>query len=191
MSTELGVCAGQAALWWCTRLKSCKQVVGGSSPPASSGFGWCVRELGCQRHLLLTCYRKQVAWGSKVALACRNVASRGRRGLGVVSACVPGTRRLIAHGSHERAGPVRHGGVLEASDRRPSWGLDHLAATLGLFGHAEWFNGPAPPRVREPTTGKDRRADGLAGVAQHGTAAEQKKVRAAVVKKYPSLKKED
>jgi uncharacterized protein DUF6582 len=31
----------------------------------------------------------------------------------------------------------------------------------------------------------------LARVAQHGTAAEQKKVRAAVEKKYPSLKKDD
>jgi hypothetical protein len=31
----------------------------------------------------------------------------------------------------------------------------------------------------------------LARVAQNGTAAEQKKVRAAVEKKYPSLKKDD
>jgi hypothetical protein len=31
----------------------------------------------------------------------------------------------------------------------------------------------------------------LARVAQHGTEAEQKKVRAAVEKKYPSLKKDD
>jgi hypothetical protein len=31
----------------------------------------------------------------------------------------------------------------------------------------------------------------LARVAQHGSAAEQKKVRAAVEKKYPSLKKDD
>ena len=31
----------------------------------------------------------------------------------------------------------------------------------------------------------------LARVAQHGSTAEQKKVRAAVEKKYPSLKKDD
>ena len=31
----------------------------------------------------------------------------------------------------------------------------------------------------------------LARVAQNGTSAEQKKVRAAVEKKYPSLKKDD
>ncbi|TQM61985.1 DUF6582 domain-containing protein [Humibacillus xanthopallidus] len=31
----------------------------------------------------------------------------------------------------------------------------------------------------------------LARVAQNGTASEQKKVRAAVEKKYPSLKKDD
>ena len=40
-----------------------------------------------------------------------------------------------------------------------------------------------------PDIGHARNA--LARVAQHGTPAEQKKVRAAVEKKYPSLRKDD
>ena len=48
-------------------------------------------------------------------------------------------------------------------------------------------------RIKEkyPIPDIEHARNALARVAQHGTAAEQKKVRAAVEKKYPSLKKDD
>ncbi len=44
---------------------------------------------------------------------------------------------------------------------------------------------------RYPIPDIDHARNALARVAQHGTAAEQKKVSAAVEKKHPSLKKDD
>ena len=48
---------------------------------------------------------------------------------------------------------------------------------------------PEQEKYPIPDIGHARNA--LARVAQNGTEAEQKKVRAAVEKKYPSLKKDD
>jgi hypothetical protein len=48
-----------------------------------------------------------------------------------------------------------------------------------------------PDEEKYPIPDIDHARNALARVAQHGTAAEQKKVRAAVEKKYPSLKKDD
>ena len=48
-----------------------------------------------------------------------------------------------------------------------------------------------PEQEKYPIPDLEHARNALARVAQHGTAAEQKKVRAAVVKKYPSLKKDD
>ena len=48
-----------------------------------------------------------------------------------------------------------------------------------------------PEEEKYPIPDLDHARNALARVAQHGTAAEQKKVRAAVEKKYPSLKKDD
>lgn len=48
-----------------------------------------------------------------------------------------------------------------------------------------------PEEEKYPIPDIEHARNALARVAQHGTAAEQKKVRAAVEKKYPSLKKDD
>ena len=48
-----------------------------------------------------------------------------------------------------------------------------------------------PDEEKYPIPDIEHARNALARVAQHGTAAEQKKVRAAVEKKYPSLKKDD
>ena len=48
-----------------------------------------------------------------------------------------------------------------------------------------------PEQEKYPIPDIEHARNALARVAQNGTAAEQKKVRAAVVKKYPSLKKDD
>ena len=48
-----------------------------------------------------------------------------------------------------------------------------------------------PEEEKYPIPDIEHARNALARVAQHGTAAEQKKVRAAVEKKYPSLKKND
>lgn len=48
-----------------------------------------------------------------------------------------------------------------------------------------------PEEEKDPIPDIDHARNALARVAQHGTAAEKKKVRAAVEKKYPSLKKDD
>ena len=48
-----------------------------------------------------------------------------------------------------------------------------------------------PDEEKYPIPDIEYARNALARVAQHGTAAEQKKVRAAVEKKYPSLKKDD
>ena len=48
-----------------------------------------------------------------------------------------------------------------------------------------------PEQEKYPIPDLEHARNALARVAQHGTAEEQKKVRAAVVKKYPSLKKDD
>ena len=48
-----------------------------------------------------------------------------------------------------------------------------------------------PEEEKYPIPDIDHARNALARVAQHGTAAEKKKVRAAVEKKYPSLKKND
>ena len=48
-----------------------------------------------------------------------------------------------------------------------------------------------PEEEKYPIPDLAHARNALARVAQHGTAAEQKKVRAAVEKKYPSLKKDD
>ncbi len=48
-----------------------------------------------------------------------------------------------------------------------------------------------PDEEKYPIPDIQHARNALARVAQHGTAAEQKKVRAAVEKKYPSLKKDD
>ncbi|MEP6648371.1 MAG: DUF6582 domain-containing protein [Lapillicoccus sp.] len=45
-----------------------------------------------------------------------------------------------------------------------------------------------PDEEKYPIPDIDHARNALARVAQHGTPAEQKKVRAAVEKKYPSLK---
>lgn len=46
-----------------------------------------------------------------------------------------------------------------------------------------------PGKRAYPIDTKARARNALARVAQHGTKAQQKKVRAAVTKRYPSLKK--
>jgi len=46
-----------------------------------------------------------------------------------------------------------------------------------------------PKQKKYPIQDKSHARNALARVAQHGTPKEQKKVRAAVVRKYPSLKK--
>jgi len=46
-----------------------------------------------------------------------------------------------------------------------------------------------PGKKAYPIDTKARARNALARVAQHGTKAQQKKVRAAVTKRYPSLKK--
>jgi hypothetical protein len=48
-----------------------------------------------------------------------------------------------------------------------------------------------PEEEKYPIPDIEHARNALARVAQHGTAAEKKKVRAAVEKKYPSLKKDD
>jgi len=48
-----------------------------------------------------------------------------------------------------------------------------------------------PDEEKYPIPDIEHARNALARVAQHGTSAEQKKVRAAVEKKYPSLKKDD
>ena len=48
-----------------------------------------------------------------------------------------------------------------------------------------------PEQEKYPIPDLEHARNALARVAQHGTPAEQKKVRAAVEKKYPSLKKDD
>lgn len=48
-----------------------------------------------------------------------------------------------------------------------------------------------PDEEKYPIPDIEHARNALARVAQHGTAAEQKKVRAAVEKRYPSLKKDD
>ena len=48
-----------------------------------------------------------------------------------------------------------------------------------------------PDQEKYPIPDIEHARNALARVAQHGSAAEQKKVRAAVEKKYPSLKKDD
>ena len=48
-----------------------------------------------------------------------------------------------------------------------------------------------PDQEKYPIPDIEHARNALARVAQYGTAAEQKKVRAAVEKKYPSLKKDD
>jgi hypothetical protein len=48
-----------------------------------------------------------------------------------------------------------------------------------------------PEQEKYPIPDIEHARNALARVAQHGSAAEQKKVRAAVEKKYPSLKKDD
>jgi hypothetical protein len=48
-----------------------------------------------------------------------------------------------------------------------------------------------PEEEKYPIPDIDHARNALARVAQHGTPAEKKKVRAAVEKKYPSLKKDD
>lgn len=46
-----------------------------------------------------------------------------------------------------------------------------------------------PGKRAYPIDTKARARNALARVSQHGTKAQQKKVRAAVTKRYPSLKK--
>jgi hypothetical protein len=48
-----------------------------------------------------------------------------------------------------------------------------------------------PEEEKYPIPDIEHARNALARVAQHGTAGEKKKVRAAVEKKYPSLKKND
>jgi len=48
-----------------------------------------------------------------------------------------------------------------------------------------------PDQEKYPIPDIEHARNALARVAQHGTAAEQEKVRAAVEKRYPSLKKGD
>jgi hypothetical protein len=48
-----------------------------------------------------------------------------------------------------------------------------------------------PEEEKYPIPDIEHARNALARVAQNGSAAEQKKVRAAVEKKYPSLKKDD
>ena len=48
-----------------------------------------------------------------------------------------------------------------------------------------------PEQEKYPIPDIDHARNALARVAQHGSKAEKKKVRAAVEKKYPSLKKGD
>jgi hypothetical protein len=48
-----------------------------------------------------------------------------------------------------------------------------------------------PEEEKYPIPDIEHARNALARVAQHGTAAEKKKVRAAVEKRYPSLKKDD
>jgi hypothetical protein len=48
-----------------------------------------------------------------------------------------------------------------------------------------------PEEEKYPIPDIEHARNALARVAQHGSEAEQKKVRAAVEKKYPSLKKDD
>lgn len=48
-----------------------------------------------------------------------------------------------------------------------------------------------PEEEKYPIPDIEHARNALARVAQHGSAAEKKKVRAAVEKKYPSLKKDD
>jgi len=48
-----------------------------------------------------------------------------------------------------------------------------------------------PDEEKYPIPDIQHARNALARVAQNGTSAEQKKVRAAVEKKYPSLKKDD
>ena len=48
-----------------------------------------------------------------------------------------------------------------------------------------------PKEEKYPIPDIEHARNALARVAQHGTAAEQKKVRSAVEKEYPSLKKDD
>jgi hypothetical protein len=48
-----------------------------------------------------------------------------------------------------------------------------------------------PDEEKYPIPDIEHARNALARVAQHGSEAEKKKVRAAVEKKYPSLKKDD
>lgn len=48
-----------------------------------------------------------------------------------------------------------------------------------------------PDQEKYPIPDVEHARNASARVAQHGTSAEQKKVRAAVEKKYPSLRKDD
>ena len=48
-----------------------------------------------------------------------------------------------------------------------------------------------PEQEKDPIPDIEHARNALARVAQHGSEAEKKKVRAAVVKKYPSLDKDD
>lgn len=48
-----------------------------------------------------------------------------------------------------------------------------------------------PEEEKYPIPDIEHARNALARVAQHGSASEKKKVRAAVEKKYPSLKKDD
>ena len=48
-----------------------------------------------------------------------------------------------------------------------------------------------PEEEKYPIPDIEHARNALARVAQHGTAAEKKTVRAAVEKRYPSLKKDD
>ena len=48
-----------------------------------------------------------------------------------------------------------------------------------------------PDQRKYPIPDIEHARNALARVAQHGTADEQKKVRAAVEKRYPSLKNDD
>jgi hypothetical protein len=48
-----------------------------------------------------------------------------------------------------------------------------------------------PEQEKYPIPDIEHARNALARVAQHGSDAEKKKVRAAVEKKYPSLKKDD
>ena len=48
-----------------------------------------------------------------------------------------------------------------------------------------------PEQEKYPIPDIEHARNALARVAQHGSEAEKKKVRAAVVKKYPSLDKDD